>query len=484
MNLLQLVDHLGDNLQENHLTEKHNVWGVTCDSRKITPGTIFVAIKGAQFNGEDFITQAFEKGAPFIVSESSHDNIEYLKVNNAYQAMSSLAEIFAGLPASELELIGITGTNGKSSTTFILEHILCSSGIKTGVIGTIHNRFGDIVETANMTTPDPVNLQQLFIRMRDEDIKSVVMEVSSHALAQHRIGSLPVKTAIFTNLTQDHLDYHGDMESYFAAKRLLFDEFLHESGFAIVNIDDASGAILAKSLNPENLISVGFQKAEFQIHNVIADRLNTSFELISKSEKLKISVPLQGDFNVMNTALASVAALKQGVSAEEVEKSLQSFPGVPGRLELFCGVDGRRVYVDYAHTPDALEKVLETLKPLGKKLICLFGCGGDRDKTKRPKMAAAAERLADLVIVTDDNPRTEDSKTIITDISQGFKKLQLVQVEADRYKAIEHGISLTGPDDIFLVAGKGHEDYQIYGKETLSFCDRTTVKELLERISA
>ncbi len=481
MKLEQFVEHLGDNLLKSSVNRQNEVFGVTCDSRRVKKGDIFVAIKGDAFNGEEFIEEALEKGAALIVSESP--NSSGLQVSNAYRAYSCLAELFAGMPAKNLSLIGITGTNGKSSTAFILESILCDAGISTGVIGTIHNRFGNKVETSTLTTPDALVLQSLFSRMKKASVKTVVFEVSSHALSQYRLGSVSVNTAIFTNLTHDHLDYHGDMEAYYLAKKKLFVEFLNEDGTAIINVNDEYGQRLVKDIDCRKVVTVG-NNGDFQLLNVECGRLNSSFRLKSEKYELAVKVPLQGQFNVMNAALAIVAALQNDVSPDTIVESLKTFPGVPGRLEMFVGEHGQRVFVDYAHTPDALEKALETLKPLADKVICIFGCGGDRDKSKREAMASVAETFADFVIVTDDNPRTENPKGIIDDILLGFKEKSGFMVEGDRYKAIEIGIGRIGESDVLLVAGKGHEDYQIYGTEKQKFCDRSVVKEILGRISA
>ena len=480
----ELFEYLGDDLLEIHAEPDKEVIGVTCDSRAIKSGVVFVAVKGSLANGEDFICDAIEEGALFVVSENAPSkSVPWVRVKSATRALSCLAELLAGRPAEGFQVIGITGTNGKTSTAFILEHILCENQRKTGVVGTIHNRFGDKVETSTLTTPDAVSLQRLYGRMSAEKVDSVIIEVSSHALTQNRLGTIPVNTAIFTNLTQDHLDYHGDMESYYQAKRCLFGALLDSQGRAIINVDDIAGRRLAEEIESGSIIRVGQRDADIVISDICCGAHFISYTLQGHQFEMALTIPLQGMFNVYNSALAAVAALEQGLTQEQVQSSLETFSGIPGRMELFTGSDGRRVYVDYAHTPDALSKALKVLRPFAEKLICLFGCGGDRDKTKRPLMAEAAEEMADLVILTDDNPRTEEPQSIIADIHGGFVDA-VVYTEPDRYRAIEYAVKQLGPEDILLVAGKGHENYQIYGIEKQDFCDRNTVKAILGGRSA
>ena len=487
MTLKQIVEGIKDILLENRGKNKAaEIISVCCDSRKVVPGTLFIAVKGTQFDGDDFIGEAIRKGAVAIASESSLSlSIPSLKVTNSYQALSRISEVFYGKPAESFDLIGVTGTNGKSSTVYILDAIFCEAGKKTGMVGTICNRIAGKDEVAWLTTPDALSLQELFLRMKEAKVSKLSMEVSSHALTQYRIGSIPFKTALFTNLTQDHLDYHGDMNSYFEAKKKLFYEFLHESGKAIINIDDQYGKELAKGVNEAQLISVGQETtADYQISDILYHRTGTQFQLSYKEGALNLNSSLTGEFNVYNVALAVAAALENSISPELVVKALKSFNGVPGRLEMFTSKKGHRVFVDYAHTPDALEKVLVALKGLGNRLYCIFGCGGDRDKTKRPLMASVAELNADEIWITDDNPRTEEPLEILNDIKAGFKSLNEVHIQQDRYKSILEAIETMSSEDVLLVAGKGHEDYQIYGKEKKSFCDRSAVKEILEKVCA
>jgi len=486
MNLEQIVVGIKNILLENNGNTATEISSICCDSRKVVSGSLFIAIKGYQFDGDDFIGEAIQKGAVAIASESSLSlSVPCLKVSNSYQALSKIAEIFYGEPAREIDLIGVTGTNGKSSTVYILDAIFSEAGITTGMIGTICNRINGRDEKASFTTPDALSLQSIFSKMKESNVEKLSMEVSSHALAQYRVGSIPFKTALFTNLSQDHLDYHKSMDCYFEAKRKLFSEFLHESGKAIINIDDDYGEKLAESIDTFQLVSVGQEpEAYYRIANISYTRTHSEFTLVSKDLSLTLKTQLTGEFNIYNVALSVVAALENGVQSEVIIRALENFKGVPGRLELMLGKKGQRVFVDYAHTPDALEKVLLTLKGKGERLFCLFGCGGDRDKTKRPLMASVVEKYADKIWVTDDNPRTEESAQIIEDIKAGFKTLEKVKVQADRYKSIYEAIEDMNTEDVLLVAGKGHEDYQIYGNEKKYFCDRSVVKEILEKVCA
>lgn len=486
MKLGQIVDEVKDILLEVNGSTDQEISSICCDSRKVKPGSLFIAVKGSVLNGDDFISEAIKSGAVALATESSLSfPVPTLRVTNSYEGLARIAETFHAKPAEKMDLIGITGTNGKSSTVYILDAILSGAGICTGMIGTIQNKIAGESEASTYTTPDALSLQNLFERMVEKNVKKVSLEVSSHALSQHRTGSASFKTAVFTNLTQDHLDYHGDMNSYFQAKRKLFDDFLHESGVAIINIDDEYGKKLFDSCSSVKTLSVGrSSSAQYQITNISQDSFGSSFTLNCEGKDLKLKTKLCGLFNIYNAALAAVAALHNGVPEDSLQNSLETFAGVPGRLEMFRAKNGLRVFVDYAHTPDALEKALNALKDSGEKLFCIFGCGGDRDKGKRPLMAKAAESLADKIWITDDNPRTESPKDILEDIKCGFKSLQNVREQSDRYKAVEEAVSEMSDRDVLLVAGKGHEDYQIYGTEKRAFCDRKAVKEILGKISA
>ena len=486
MNLGQIVEGIKNILLETHGKTDVEISSICSDSRKVKPGTLFVAVKGSQLDGDDFIGEAIQKGAVAVASESSLSlQVPLLKVKNSYQALSGIAEAFYQYPAREFDLVGVTGTNGKSSTVFILDAIFSAAGLKTGMIGTICNRIAGENQKADYTTPDALSLQALYKEMKAANVQKLSMEVSSHALAQYRVGTVAFKTAVFTNLTQDHLDYHGSMQDYFEAKKRLFSDFLHTSGKAVINIDDEYGEKLAGGIQESQLVKVGqAANADYRISSISYGRTQSEFTLTAGEKPLTIKTSLTGEFNIYNVALAAAAALENGISPKDLTQALESFSGVPGRLEMIVGKAGQRVFVDYAHTPDALEKVLSTLKGKGERLFCIFGCGGDRDKTKRPIMARAVEKYADQIWITDDNPRTEASENILEDIKCGFTSLLNVRVQSDRYKSIYEAINSMNKNDVLLVAGKGHEDYQIYGHEKKYFCDRKVVAEVLEKVCA
>jgi UDP-N-acetylmuramoyl-L-alanyl-D-glutamate--2,6-diaminopimelate ligase len=481
MKLSECLDYLGCNLVKVLNHGEKEISQALCDSRIVGKDDIFVAIQGQQQNGEEYIPQALSRACSVIVSESSQEWPESIsiQVESSSLALAQLAEFQAGRPAASMDLIGITGTNGKSSVAMIIDWLFRKSEIRSGLIGTIEVSYGDQKRKATMTTPDAVSLQNIFLEMKNAAVSTVTIEVSSHGLSQSRLGTVPVQTAVFTNLTQDHLDYHDDMAGYFSEKRKLFTDYLAVDGCAVVNIDDAYGRELIASTNSECL-SVGFSEdADYRLENISYSFSGTSFDLIGPKQKYLIKSPLIGSFNVNNLALALVVVEQHGVPIEKSQKFVKNFPGVPGRLELFVGEDGRRVVVDYAHTPDALEKVLLCLKPLASKIHCLFGCGGDRDKGKRAQMGKLASDLADTVWLTDDNPRKENSEAILQDILSGIDDSSEVFVEANRRRCIEQALVSVKADEILLIAGKGHEDYQIYGTERTPFCDRATVREIL-----
>ena len=483
MKLKEILASVQEIIVSENFNQSTDVKGISSDSRQIKPGYIFVAIKGALSNGEDFIDQAISNGAIAIVAQSEINvQCSFIQVKNSYLALALLAEDFQGHPAADLKLIGLTGTNGKSSSSFILEHILHFNKVKTGVLGTIHNRFAETVEDSKLTTPDALTLQSLLLRMKDAHVETVVMEVSSHALEQYRCGLANFSLALFSNLTQDHLDYHGDMESYYQSKKKLFTEGLNESGTALINIEDEYGARLFEEIKC-NKLSIG-SDGDYQISAIVQNRNSLTYTLSFAGEETLMQVPLLGEFNVMNSALAVAAAHQCGISFQQSYQALHEFSGIPGRMEFFESVCGKRIFVDFAHTPDALEKVLITLKELDATVHCLFGCGGDRDRSKRKLMAQAVDVHADYIYLTDDNPRSEDPQQIFADVLKGLSDAPKVYRQHDRRAAIKYAFEQMGHHDILLIAGKGHEEYQIYGKERIAYSDRQVVCELLENKNA
>lgn len=482
MKLSCCLEALQDNLLQVSSKINPDIISIRTDSRMVDLGSLFIAIKGHQCNGEDFISEAEEKGCVAIVCESSAStSVPIIKVKDSYLAAAQLAEVFNDYPAKSLNLIGVTGTNGKSSITMMIHWLLNQAGKKAGLSGTIQTAYGDVIEKSNMTTPDALSFQALLCKMQNHAVSTVALEVSSHALSQHRTGTLPFKTAIFTNLTQDHLDYHEDMDGYFSAKARLFLDLLGEDGKGIVNIDDEYGRKLSSKLSERNLIAVGSTSdSNVEVSDIKSSFSGISFKLSINDKTYDVESDLLGEFNAMNLAQALVAVELEGISIDKSLKLIRNFSGIPGRMQVFKKNE-KMVVVDYAHTPDALEKVLLSLRPLTSRLICLFGCGGDRDSTKRPLMGRVADSIADLLWLTDDNPRTECNDKIIEDIKAGIKDLSSVKIEKDRGLCIQKAITQLQSKEILLVAGKGHEDYQIYGQEKKAFCDRTLVQKFLEQ---
>ena len=459
---------------------------ITNDSRKLVNNGVFVAISGAEFDGRKFIPQALEKGAKVIISESVAEDMLLpgrvnLVVKNSYKAYAKLCEAANGYPADAMNSFAITGTNGKTTSAMMIRFLLNESQKPCGMISTVEYDVGNgNITAAERTTPEAAELFGCIKSMKDNGLKNFVMEVSSHAAAQSRIGSMQFKAAIFTNLTGDHLDYHHTMEEYFLAKKRLFTEHLHASGKAVINTDDEYGKRLAKDIPDKQLVTFGCSNAMWRIENISSGSSGSTFELVRGEIRRKFAINLCGLYNVYNTAGAVLALAECGVLPLEKSAGIlqNSHFSVPGRLESFTLPNGATVFVDYAHTPDALKNVLTTLKNLPhNRLITLFGCGGDRDKSKRPVMGKIAAELSDQVYLTSDNPRREDPETIINEIKSSiapdFKHLH---VTADRKLAIETALQNTRSGDIVLIAGKGHEDYQEINGVKHHFDDREIVK--------
>ncbi len=473
---------------------EREVKAICFDTRQLTPDSVFVAIRGLKNDGHDYLLQAIAKGAIALVVEDKSkvpSDYPYLVVELAdtRAALDMLASKFYAYPSQDLFCFGVTGTNGKTSITSILEHILNEQNKMTAVMGTINHRLLNKVWPSEMTTPDAVTLQS---RMRDfcnEGAVVVALEVSSHALDQKRVSSVNFNTVIFTNLTLDHLDYHKSMQIYFEAKQKLFTDMmwmtLKSPKFAVINIDDSYGRKL-KVADEVIAWTYGKKESDFQFKILNMNFAETEFELKTAAEILKAKVPLTGEHSIYNVVASCVAALTYGVSFEQSFKSLQSFAGVAGRLERVATTTDKIIFVDYAHTPDALSNVLKSLNQvrlnskLKNKIITVFGCGGDRDKSKRPLMGEIAASLSDHVIVTTDNPRTENPQTILEEIKIGVPtQYKQVIFEIDRKLAIQQALDLAKDGDVVLIAGKGHEDYQIIGTEKKYFSDVDVVKKYL-----
>lgn len=451
--------------------------GITADSRRVKRGEVFVAIKGLSEDGFLHIGEALARGAAFVVAERRAMGVPMLVVENARAALARLFDAWYGHPARELSLIGITGTNGKTSTAAMLVSILEAAGHTCGMIGTVSATCGgktlsakNADKLANLTTPDPSELYCLLAKMRDMGATFVVMEVTSHALFFEKTAPLWFKRAVFTNLTPDHLDLHGDMMTYYLQKRKLFSQ----CDMGIISLFGPYGQQLADSLSvPFYTVGRG------NVKNVLAngDR-GVAFSLVEK-ERLDITLPVPGDFSVENAALAAMTARSLDIAADTIKAALASFSGVRGRMERVGeNALGISVFLDYAHTPDALEKLLLTVRRFRRadqRIILLFGCGGDRDRTKRRKMGRIASRLADLSIITSDNARSEDPNAIIADILKGIDKEKPYKIITDRREAIAFAVEIATAGDILLLAGKGHEEYEIKGRARLPFSEREIV---------
>jgi UDP-N-acetylmuramoyl-L-alanyl-D-glutamate--2,6-diaminopimelate ligase len=495
MTLNQLFSNFDLNPNDLNPVLDHQVQGVFFDARQVVADGVFVAIKGVQEDGHKFIDQAILGGAIALVVENKSKVPEHfhglvLVVPDSRKSLDELAATFYNFPSHELFCFGITGTNGKTSITYILEHILNFHHKPMAVIGTVNHRIQDHLWSSQMTTPDPVTLQKRLRDFRDHDAVAVAMEITSHALDQKRADSVSFNTVIFTNLTLDHLDYHKTMEHYFRAKQRLFTDLMWSSVkkplFAVVNTDDPWGRKLQVA-EPVIIWSYGQKDADFQFKILKMDYAETKFELKTPADTREVTVPLSGMHMIYNCVASMAAALSCGISIEQSVKALSSFEGVPGRSQKVLGSHSEKaVFVDYAHTPDALQNVLKTLNEIRQitkaksRIITVFGCGGDRDKSKRPLMAQIAANNSDYVIITSDNPRTEDPAAIVNEVKVGIPEDYIdFEIEVDREKAIAAAIRHAKSGDVILIAGKGHEDYQIIGTERIHFSDFEVARKYL-----
>ncbi len=482
--------------------------GVCADSREVAPGDLFIALRGHQVDGHQFLSQALELGAVALLVEELPPGLELrgrtaVRVRDSRRALAPVATRFYGSPASELTLIGVTGTNGKTSVSYLVESILRAAGRRPGVIGTVSQRFGGDERRAHNTTPDSLELQQLLRSMLTRGADSAVMEVSSHGLCLGRVEGCLFRVGAFTNLTQDHLDFHETMQEYGRAKTLLFSRYLTRPGSAVVNQDDAAAAQMIEAARGAGArvlrVSRHDPDAEIRLESAEVRMDGTRARLRLPDGPIDLALPLVGDFQLENALVACGVGVALGIPAKQIAEGIARCPQVPGRVErVGAELPGSpTVLVDYAHTPDALDKVLRTLAPLTRRrLISVFGCGGDRDRSKRPLMAECAARHSHRVIATSDNPRTEDPLRILADVERGLGGLRRVEPEAlaaseraysivvDRRAAIELAIRIAGPDDTVLLAGKGHEDYQIVGREKLPFSDGEEARRALRRRAA
>jgi len=477
----------------------HDVWlkGITYDSRQVRPGFLFVSIKGFKSDGHDYVAQAVEKGAAAVVVEREVEvppGTAWALVQNTRRALALLSARFFGYPSTRLKMIGVTGTNGKTTTTSLISAILDASGQKVGLIGTIQNKIGTRVMPVNHTTPESTDLQELLSDMAGEGVDACVMEVSSHALALNRVDGCEFDTAVFTNLTQDHLDFHLNMEEYLEAKLKLFKN-LNVPGsnkgttkYAVINADDPAAECFTQATGGLVYTYGVKNKADVYATEVDVNARGVSFIVNGKWGRYPLNLKLTGLFNVYNALGAFTATAALGVPIEIIKGALENVRGVPGRFEPVDAGQDFTVIVDYAHTPDGLENILKTARQFTRgRLITVYGCGGDRDRAKRPIMGGIAAKYSDFQIITSDNPRTEDPAKIIQDIIEGVRPLvkrENYLVEQDRHKAIRLAIGTARKGDVVIIAGKGHEDYQIIGTDKFPFDDRReatlAIKELPE----
>jgi UDP-N-acetylmuramoyl-L-alanyl-D-glutamate--2,6-diaminopimelate ligase len=488
MNFLELLEGVEILAQSGN----PNVTGVEYDSRRVKPGNVFVAMRGESSDGNKFIAQAIAAGAVAMVTDSEQrpENVAWAQVAHGRRALAGVSANFYGHPAEKLAVTGITGTNGKSTTAFISEAILAAAGRKSALVGTIEYRVAGNVLPAPHTTPEPLELQRLFHDALAAGATEAVMEVSSHALAQQRIFSIPFDVAVFTNLTRDHLDYHHTMDDYFAAKRILFSGCgTKEPRVAVLNADDESGLQLTKfsKVRSAEVFTYGLTKADFHASKLDMSAQGTRFNIITPDEMIPVASQLIGRVNVYNILAASAAAYARGCPSEAIAAGVANCRRVPGRFErVDCG-QPFTVVVDYAHTDDALRNLTslarEFVKASGSRVITVFGCGGDRDRSKRPLMGEAAGKGSDFVVLTSDNPRSEDPLAIINDAVVGLQRSGgKYTTEPDRRTGIHLALSEARAGDMVLIAGKGHEQVQITKSGTVPFDDKLVAAEGLREL--
>ena len=486
MKLSELIDKLDYEKLVNCDNTDIELTGISYNSKLAKNGDLFVCMRGEHTDGHKYFQDAVNSGVKAFLCEDELDcNLPQIIVKSTEQTLAIPSALLYNYPSNDLNLIGVTGTNGKTTVTHLIQRIFEHYNEKCAIIGTLGYKLSssDNYKEAKHTTPQAPELQAVLHTVKDNGIKNVAMEVSSHSLSQNRVGECVFNGAVLTNLTQDHLDYHITMDNYFEAKALLF-ERIKENGFAVINADDKYAQKFIKKV-PENvkIYTYGIEhiNSTLQAKDISFSSNGASFTCVVDGREIKINLAMNGMFSIYNVLAALTVAYANGYDVEKSAECISKLHGVAGRFEVI--VKEPLVIVDYAHTPDGLENVLNAamrIKPHNGKLICLFGCGGDRDATKRPKMGAIAEQIADKVILTSDNPRSENPQQIITDILAGFSSVQNVTVEEDRGEAIRLLKSIAQKDDVVVVAGKGHEDYQILADKTIHFDDREEVRKVFD----
>ena len=489
-------------------------------AQEVLPDSMFIALKGQTADGHDFMNQALQNGAAAVVAQKEppqpflNESLDltakarpiFIRVPDTRLAMAEMAARFYGDPSADMTLIGITGTNGKTTVAYLIEAILLQAGYKTGVIGTINYRYANQIFNNPMTTPDSLDLQRILAQMRGESVTHVVIEASSHAMELGRIRHCWFDLAVFTNLSQDHLDFHGDMQSYWNSKKRLFTEYLtqgpkKETATAVINCDDSNGAELAGELRVPVIRTGSDFGGDVKAEDFQCNLLGTAGKVATPGGSFDFKTPLVGVHNLENVLNAVGAGVALNIAPHDIKAGTEALSAIPGRLESIANSAGRFVYVDYAHTPDALKNAVTAIKEIAPaRIICVFGCGGDRDQKKRPLMGEIAARLCDLAIVTSDNPRSENPLAIIEHILPGVRQAQGIEyssadlkagfeangfvVEPDRQRAIELGIKVSRPDDAVLIAGKGHETYQVLADKTIDFDDREEASRALNMLNS
>ena len=460
--------------------------GMAYDSRQVKPGNLFVAVSGHQVDGAEFITQAVLNGAVAVVSEDSLSlgaKVVHVHVADARRALAEISAIYFGDPSRSMTVVGITGTNGKTTTSYMVRDMLRAGGMEPGLIGTVAYEIGGRAIPAARTTPEAPEIHSLFQQMQMAGCKAAVMEVSSHAIALQRVHGIDFNVSVFTNLTQDHLDYHHDMKGYFDVKAQLFKGLEKQAGqAAVINLDDPWGQKLLEDGGLEaDVVTYGFtDQAVVSASKATVDAAGTRFVVSTPWGSAKVKMKLLGRFNIHNALAALSTGGLCGVDLSVMVKALGAIEAVPGRLEWVPSRKGRKIFVDYAHTDDALKNVLHTLREICKgQLIVVFGCGGNRDSGKRAKMGRVAAELADYSFITSDNPRDEEPSAIADEIKEGFADSSKFEVVLDRREAIEQAVQTVGRNDILLIAGKGHETYQEFKGTIVPFDDREIVRELI-----
>ncbi|MEE8185508.1 MAG: UDP-N-acetylmuramoyl-L-alanyl-D-glutamate--2,6-diaminopimelate ligase [Thermodesulfobacteriota bacterium] len=485
---LEISDMFGD--------DNISVDGITSDSREVRDGFIFAALKGERRDGHIFLQDAINRGAAAVLVERFVPDLSatQIVVPDTREALGRVADVFYGEPSSALSVVGVTGTNGKTTTTYLIESILNHAGLITGVIGTVSYRYGKKNIPALYTTPEAPEIHKLLRDMVDDGVTHCVMEVSSHALAQKRVDGCRFAVGIFTNLTQDHLDFHNTMEDYFASKARLFESLITDDGKTVINIDDPWAKTLIRDLtNPLIGFSLENKDADIVSRKMVLSEEGIEAELSTPIGSMKLSSPLIGEYNLKNIMAAVGTGIALGLDKAVIEEGIRCMERVPGRMECISSPDGFKAIVDFAHTADALERVLKTLRCVSKnRIITVFGCGGDRDRGKRPLMGKVVVRWSDITIITSDNPRGEDPLDIINEIESGIGDVRRYEpgehvtsrgymILSDRREAIRRAIVMASAGDIVLLAGKGHENYQIIGDKKIPFDDMEELKMAIEK---